>query len=211
MTGDALFYQRHLCSQLRAAGGDYLLLVKDNQPTFYHDLALLFDPPAEGPPPLPLLDRREAITREKGHGRTHDQRRLLATTDLSQYLDWPGLAQVFRLERTWRMRDQHKRAVHYGITSLPPADADAAQLLALKRGHWRIENNLHYRKDVVFGEDRCQARLGAGRMILATLRDTALSLLHTTGCRNVAARLRHYDQYPGAAVALFHRPSTQNA
>jgi len=70
---------------------------------------------------------------------------------------------------------------------------------------------LHYRKDVVFGEDRCQARLGAGPMILATLRDTALSLLHTIGCRNVAARLRHYGQYPGAAVALFHRPRIQNA
>ena len=111
----------------------------------------------------------------------------------------------------WRVRGQEQRAVHDGITGLPPADADAARLLALKRGHWGIENGLHYRKDVVFGEDRCQIRLGAGPMILATLRDTALSLLHMTGCRNVAARLRHYAQYPGAAVALFHRPRIQNA
>jgi predicted transposase YbfD/YdcC len=211
MTGDALFCQRQLCAQLRAAGGDYLLLVKENQPTLYHDLALLFDPPADGPQPLPLLDRREAVTLEKGHGRTHDQRHLLATTDLSQYLDWPGLAQVFRLERTWRARGQDKRAVHYGITSLPPAEADAARLLALKRGHWGIENGLHYCKDMAWGEDRCQIRLGAGPMILATLRDTALSLLHTTGCRNVAARLRHYGQYPSAAVALLRRPTSQNA
>jgi len=211
MTGDALFCQRHLCAQLRAAGGDYLLLVKENQPALHRDLALLFDPPADAPAPPPLLDRREAVTVEKGHGRTHDRRRLVASTDLTGYLDWPGLAQVFRLERTWRERGLPKRARHYGITSLPPVDADPARLLALKRGHWRIENGLHYRKDVVFGEDRCQARLGAGPMVLALLRDTALSLLHLTGCRNVAARLRDYGQHPDAAVALLRRPATQNA
>lgn len=211
LTGDALFCQRKLCRQVVRAGGDYLLLVRENQPTLHHDLALLFDPPADAPAPPPLLDRREAVTVEKGHGRTHDRRRLVASTDLTGYLDWPGLAQVFRLERTWRERGLPKRARHYGITSLPPVDADPARLLALKRGHWRIENGLHYRKDVVFGEDRCQARLGAGPMVLALLRDTALSLLHLTGCRNVAARLRDYGQHPDAAVALLRRPATQNA
>lgn len=211
MTGDALFCQRQLCAQLREAGGDYVLLVKENQPALYADLALLFDPLTDGHQPLPLLDRREAVTVEKGHGRTHDRRHLLATTDLPHYLNWPGLAQVFRLERSWRAHGQERGAVHYGITSLPPDVADAARLLALKRGHWRIENGLHYRKDVVFGEDRCQIRLGAGPMILATLRDTALSLLQTTGCRHVAARLRHYGQHPGAVVALLRRPATQNA
>ncbi len=211
MTGDALFCQRHLCTQLREAGGDYVLLVKGNQPTLHADLALLFDPPADGHRSLPLLDRREAVTVERGHGRTHDRRHLLATTDLTHYLNWPGLAQVFRLERSWRAHGQAYGAIHYGITSLPPDVADAARLLALKRGHWRIANGLHYRKDVVFGEDRCQIRLGAGPMILATLRDTALSLLQTTGCRHVAARLRHYGQHPGAVVALLHRPTTQNA
>ncbi len=211
LTGDALFCQRHLCAQLRAAGGDYVLLVKGNQPTLYHDLALLFDPPAAEPPPWPLLDRREAVTLEKGHGRTHDRRHLLASTALTGYLDWPGLAQVFRLERTWRVRGQAQRAVRYGITSLPPADADAARLLALKRGHWRIENGLHYRKDTVFGEDRSQLRLGAGPMVVAILRDAALSLLHLIGCRNVAARLRDYGQRPDAAVALLRRPTCQHA
>ena len=211
MTGDALFCQRQVCMQLRAAGGDYVLLVSENQPTPYHDLALLFDPPADAPPPVPLLARREAVTPEQGHGRTHDRRHLLATTDLSAYLDWPGLAQVFRLERTWRRRGHEQRAVHYGSTSLPPTHADAARLLAFKRGHWGIENGLHYCKALAFGEDRGQVRLGAGPMGMATFRDTALSLLHTTGCRNVAARLRHYRQSPGAVVALLRRPISQNA
>ncbi len=59
LTGDALFCQRHLCQRVLDAGGDYLLLVKENQPTLYQDLVALFDPPTGAPPPLPLLDRRE--------------------------------------------------------------------------------------------------------------------------------------------------------
>lgn len=83
MTGDARFCQRHLCAQVRAARGDYLLLAKEHQPTLYAALDLLFDPPADGPQPLPLLERHEVVTREKGHGRTHDRRHLLTTTDLT--------------------------------------------------------------------------------------------------------------------------------
>jgi predicted transposase YbfD/YdcC len=211
LTGDALFCQRHLCRQVRAAGGDYLVLVRENQPTLLHDVALLFDPPPDQPAPLPLLDRREAATLEKGHGRTHDQRHLVASTDLNGYLDWPGLAQVFRLERTWRAGGVAHRQVTYGVTSLPPDVADAARLLALKRGHWRIENRLHRTKDVTLGEDASPIRLGAGPMALAVLRDTALSLLRLAGCRAVAARLRHYAQFPAQAAALLAPPPPENA
>jgi len=126
-------------------------------------------------------------------------------------IDWPGLAQVCRLERTWRRRGHEPRAIHYGSTSLPPTHADAARRLALTRGHRGIEKGLHYCKALAFGEDRCQARLGAGPMVMATSRDTALSLLHTTGGRDIAARLRHYGPSPGAVVALLRRPISQNA
>ena len=110
LTGDALFCQRKLCAQVLAAGGDYLVLVKENQPTLLADLALLFDPPA-ALGPAALLDRREAATRDRGHGRQEEVRHLIASTDLTAYLDWPGLAQVFRLERTWRERGKAKRAL----------------------------------------------------------------------------------------------------
>jgi len=202
LTGDALFCQRKLCRQVVRAGGDYLLLVRENQPTLHHDLALLFDPPADLPAPLPLLDRREAGTVEKGHGRTHDRRHLVASTDLTGYLDWPGIAQVFRLERTWREGGTWHRHLHYGITSLPPAVADAARLLALKRGHWRIENGLHRVKDVTLGEDRSLVHTGQGPTVLALLRDTALGLLHRAGCRAIASRLRAHADHPTAALAL---------
>lgn len=205
LTGDALFCQRNLCRQVRAAGGDYLLVVRENQPALYGDLALLFDPPATMPA-APLTDRRETTTLEKGHGRTHDRRHLVASTDLNRHLDWPDLAQVFRLERTWRVRGQPKRQVHYGITSLPPTCADPARLLGLRRGHWQIENRLHYTKDVTLGEDASLTHAGAGPTVMALLRDTALSLLRRAGHRAIARCLRAHADQPTAAVALVVTP-----
>lgn len=210
LTGDALFCQRHLCQQVLDRGGDYLVLVKENQPTLHHDIALLFDPPpADGA--LPLLDRREARTRDRGHGRTDEVRRLAASTDLTGYLDWPGLAQVFRLERTWREQGTPHRALRYGITSLPPHRADAARLLALRRGHWGIENRLHRQKDVAFGEDASLIHRGQGPTVMALLRDAAVSLLHRAGVRQVAARLRFNAQRPEQAVALVVGPPPTHA
>ncbi len=211
LTGDALFCQRALCRQVIGAGGDYLLLVRENQPTLLHDLALLFDPPPALPAPLPLLDRREVCTLEKGHGRTHDRRHLVASTDLTGYLDWPGVAQVFRLERTWRERGTAHRHLHYGITSLPPDAADAARLLALKRGHWAIENRLHRTKDVALGEDRSTIHTGTGPTVMCLLRDTALGLLYRTGCRAITGRLRALAECPTAALALVLGPPTTHA
>jgi predicted transposase YbfD/YdcC len=205
LTGDALFCQRALCAQVQEAGGDYLLLVKENQGTLHGDIQLLFDPPATLPV-APLIDRRVARTVESGHGRSMEIRELLASTDLNAYLDWPGVQQVFRLERTWRERGQVKQALRYGITSLTPRAADAARLLTLRRGHWAIENRLHRRKDVNFGEDASLVHVGAGPTVMALLRDAAVSLLHRAGVRQVAARLRTHSQHPHQAVALVVAP-----
>jgi predicted transposase YbfD/YdcC len=210
LTGDALFCHRHLCQQVRAAGGDFLLLVKENQPTLYGDIELLFDPPAAGTP-LPLLDRRAVSTTDRGHGRREEVRTLVASTDLSTYLDWPGLAQVFRLERTWCERGTAKRVVHYGITSLSPQTGPPERLLALKRGHWRIENTLHYVKDVVLREDASLIHRGQGPTVMALLREAALNLLRRAGVRQISARLRYHSQHPAAAVALLLAPPPAHA
>jgi predicted transposase YbfD/YdcC len=201
LTGDALFCQRTLCQQVRAAGGDYLVLVKDNQGTLHDDIRLLFDPPPTLPA-APLTDRRVAHTLETGHGRRMERRELVASTDLNDYLDWPGSQQVFRVERTWREHDQTKRTIRYGITSLAPDQADAARLLALRRGHWSIENQLHRHKDVNLGEDASLIHAGQGPTVMALLRDAALSLLHRAGIRRIAAQLRTHSQQPERAVAL---------
>ena len=210
LTGDALFCQRNLCRQVREAGGGYVLLVKENQPTLYQDIALLFDPPSDAVA-LPLVDRREAQTLDRGHGRTDERRRLVASTDLTAYLDWPGLAQVFRLERTWRAGGTAHRALRYGITSLGPEQADPARLLALRRGHWAIENRLHRQKDLAFGEDASPVHLGQGPTVMALLRDAAVNLLHRTGVRRVATRLRVHSQRPEQAVALVVGPLPTHA
>ena len=201
LTGDALSCQRKLCAQVLAAGGDYLVPVKENQPTLLADLALLFDPPA-ALGPAALVDRREAATRDRGHGRQEEVRRLVASTDLAAYLDWPGLAQVFRLERSWREHGKAKHALLYGITSLSPADGPPERLLALKRGHWAIENGLHRVKDVALGEDQSTLHCGQGPTVMAFLRDAAVSLLRRAGIRQIAARLREHAQDPAPAVAL---------
>lgn len=203
MTGDALFCHQALCQQVLDAGGDYLVAVKRNQKTLFHDIALLFD---SAMATRPLTDRREAETLDYGHGRTLERRTLLASTDLSAYLDWPGHAQVLRIARTWRERDMVKRAVGYAITSLPPERADPAQLLALKRGHWAIENRLHRCKDVNLGEDASLIHAGQGPYVVALLRDAAVSVLHRAGVRQIAARLRRHSQHPEQAVALVVGP-----
>lgn len=202
LTGDALFCQRDLCEQVLAAGGDYLLLVKDNQPSLLRDITWLFEPASAREAPLPLLDQRAARTVERGHGRTDDTRVLTATTDLVGYSDWPGLAQVFRLERTWHADGIDQHAIHYGVTSLPPAVAGPERLLALKRGHWQIENEVHYVKDVTLGEDRSLIHAGQEPVVMAMLRDTVVSLIRHSGWRTIASRLRYLADRPAEAVAL---------
>jgi predicted transposase YbfD/YdcC len=205
LTGDALFCQTAICEHVVAAGGDYVLLVKENQGTLYDDIRLLFDPPPTVPA-APLTDCRVAHTLARGHGRRQERRDLVASTDLADYLDWPSVAQVFRLERTWREHGQAKRTLHYGITSLSPEDADPARLLALRRGHWSIENQLHRHKDVNFGEDASLIHAGQGPTVMALLRDAALSLLHQAGIRRIASCLRLHSQQPARAVALVVGP-----
>lgn len=202
MTADALLCQRNLSQQVLEAKGDYLLIVKENQKTLYEDIRLLFDPPFDT---LPLEDRREAQTVDNAHGRRNDTRRLTASTDAVGYINWPGLAQVFRLERSWEQHDETKREVQYGITSLPPEIADPARLLELKRGHWQIENGLHYVKDVTLGEDRSLIHRGNGASVMALIRDLAISLLRQNGYQAIAPRLRFNSRHPTEAVALILR------
>ena len=160
---------------------------------------------------LPLMDRRVARKVETGHGRSLEIREVIASTDLDGYLDWPGVQQVFRLERTWREHGMPKRALHYGITSLSPEEADPARLLALRRGHWAIENRLHRHNDVNFGEDASLIHVGQGPTVMALLRDAALSLLHRVGIRRLAACLRTHSQHPERAVALVVGPLPTDA
>jgi hypothetical protein len=117
---------------------------------------------------------------------------------------WPHVRQVCRVRRqrvdvrTGELEDE----VSYAITSLPPARADAARLLRLLRGHWGIENRLHWVRDATFGEDRCPIRAGAAPEAVAACRNLVIALVRRAGHANVAAALRTYGGRPLTAIAL---------
>ena len=187
VSGDAMFAQRRLSTQIVEAGGDYFWWVKDNQPSLLADLELLFSEEyACAGWSAPPVDFTTAATIEKGHGRL-EQRVLTASSMLADYHAWPYLAQVVKVERTRTTKLKATHEVAYGITSLPAADADAAHLLALGRGHWRIENGLHYRRDVTLQEDASQVRRGDAPQVLAALNNLVCGLCGRAGIDNLAA------------------------
>lgn len=194
VTGDALYCQDTLCRQILAAKGDYLLIVKANQPELYWAVATVFAEPPPG-------ERFPTAVQWDQHGDRVERRQVWVSDALHGYLDWPGVRRVLRLERRCLRRGSWTRQVRYAITSLGPA-ADAAALLASARGHWAIENRLHWVRDVTFGEDACRVRTGAAPQVLAGLRNAAIALLRGAGWTNIAAALRHCAWQPGAALAL---------
>jgi predicted transposase YbfD/YdcC len=190
VSGDAMFAQRRLSTHIVEAGGDYFWWVKDNQPTLLADLELLFsDEYVRAGWSVPPVDFTSAATIEKGHGRL-EQRVLTASSLLADYHDWPYLAQVVKVERTRTTKLKETHEVAYGITSLPAADADATRLLALGRGHWRIENGLHYRRDVTLQEDASQVRRGQAPQVFAGLNNLVCGLCGRAGISNLAAMQR---------------------
>ncbi len=198
ISADALHTQHAFCFTVTRWDGDYLLIAKDNQATLAHDLRLFFTEP-----PHDCRDWRTARTVNKGHGRL-EIRELVASTELNAFLggQWAGVAQVFRVTRTVYEDGETRREVVYGITSLSPTRASAARLLALLRAHWRIENRLHWRRDVTLREDHCQVRKGEAPRVLAVLNSFLLAVLDFLGVSNVPQQMRFFDAHPLQAVRL---------
>jgi predicted transposase YbfD/YdcC len=124
------------------------------------------------------------------------QRHLQASSRLAGHLDWPGLQQVCRLERTTRCKGRTTVEIQYAISSLTPKQGSAALLLDHWRGHWGIENRLHWVRDVSFGEDKCQVKKGHGPHNLAALRNAVISLLRLSGHQEIAVSLRDFCYRP---------------
>lgn len=131
----------------------------------------------------------------KGHGRI-TRRHLQASSRLAGHLDWPGLRQVCRIERLTKAQGRETREIAYAITSLSAERATAAQLLSYNRGHWGIENRLHWVRDVSFGEDDCRAKVQQCPQNLAALRNVALTLLRRTGVNEILSTLRDFATRP---------------
>ena len=131
-------------------------------------------------------------------------RSIWTSTELCGYLDFPYAAQVFTIRRevTEMVSQKSRCETVQGLSSLPVERATPACLLALSRGHWTIENRLHWVRDVTFDEDRSRVRTGAGAQVMASIRNLAISLLRLAGARYIAPALRHCARSDPQALRL---------
>ena len=106
------------------------------------------------------------------------------------------MKQVCRIERTVREKGSVTTEIAYAITSLCAERANAADLLDLNRGHWGIENRLHWVRDVIFGEDACRANVQHCPQNLAALRNVGLTLLRAGGVNEILSTLRDFATRP---------------
>jgi predicted transposase YbfD/YdcC len=197
ITGDAMFTQRHIAQKIVSQGGDYLFSVKANQPSLLEDIKQAF---------TQQWWMADTISKAKtldSYADRIEERSLKVSTALEGYSDWPGLAQVLKMERTVsnKRTEVSRKEEAYAITSVDKKRASAEQLQKLWREHWHIENKLHYVRDVTYKEDKSQVRAGSIPQVMAALRNAAISLMRVSGATNIAAACRRFAAQPGLALA----------
>ena len=207
--GDAIHTQRGVSVQIVAAGGNYIWFAKGNQPQIEADIRLWFEPdvpliPGMGSPPK---DFETATTINKGHGRI-EKRTITVSSQLADFLDWPYLDQVFQLQRTFTdiKTGQTNSHVVYGFTSLPRDQVSPTRLLQMIRSYWRIENNLHYPRDVTLLEDRTRFTHQNAAQTMACINNLILALLaRQQDFPFIPSARRFFDAHPLEALALITR------
>jgi predicted transposase YbfD/YdcC len=184
ITADALHAQREHARYLARRGAHYVITIKRNQPGLHAQLAALpwRDVPA-------AYDKREC-----GHGR--HERRTLKVTAVARGLAFPHAAQALQIVRRRKIKGKWSRETCYAVTSLTLTQASPGQLAAIIRGHWGIEDRLHWVRDMDFDEDRSQVRTAAGPQIMASLRNLAITILRLAGHASIAAALRYHARRP---------------
>ncbi len=183
ITADALLTQRNFAAYLvEERQAHYHFTVKANQPNLLRDIALYFEQRQE--PDFVVGPSLE-------HGRV-ETRKIWTTSALNDYLDFPHVGQAFVIERERidKKTGKHSDELAYGITSRPPQQADAQQVLKTNRDHWGIENSCHYVIDWNFDEDRSRIRTGHGPENVSRLRRFAVGIIQSKGVSNVAQKMR---------------------
>jgi predicted transposase YbfD/YdcC len=185
VTVDALNTQKNIAKEIREADADYVLALKGNHPVLSQEIKSYLDD---------AIVRQDLAlaqweTVEKGHGRI-ETRRYWASEQIGWLADraqWEGLRSVAVVEATRDLGGQRTTERRYYLSSLP---ATSEKIPAAIRGHWGIENQLHWCLDVIFHEDHCRARSGQADRNLATVRALALNLLRqdTTSKRSLKGK-----------------------
>ncbi len=193
VTADAMHAQTAHAEYLHSRGAHLLVTVKGNQPTLHAQLKAL---------PWKNVPVGHTAT-GRAHGRI--EKRVVKAVTVPAGLGFPHAAQaiqVVRRTRPIKRRDRWRTETAYAICTLPAEQAQPAELARWIRGHWSIENRLHWVRDVTFGEDLHQARTGSGPHVMAILRNLTISLLRFTGHTNIARALRHHARHHDQAIAL---------
>ncbi|HEY1929576.1 MAG TPA: ISAs1 family transposase [Caulobacteraceae bacterium] len=177
VTIDAVACNPKIAGEIIDQGADYLLAVKANQPTLHGEVERFFaDAPEQA------LDRH--LDLDKGHGRIED-RRVFVSADTSWMTGerrfpgehrFPRLAAIAKVETRTELNDRCRCETRFFISSRPLTARDCAEAI---RGHWRIENSLHWVLDVVFKDDLSRLRTGHGAKNMAVVRHFALNLVRT--------------------------------
>jgi predicted transposase YbfD/YdcC len=199
VTADALNCQREIARQILDQGGDYVLALKGNQGTLHDDVKRFFDDPASAvSTAAPEVDG--------DHGRI-ETRTATVCTDidwLHEAHHWPGLRAIGKLVRSREIAGKTTTETAYYLLSTPLA---AARFSQVARSHWQIENQLHWRLDVVMNEDQDRSRLDNGPHNLAILRHMALNVMQRDAAkgslRGKFKRAGWDDGYLARLLALF--------
>lgn len=207
--GDALHTQRALSIQIVVSGGEYLWFAKGNQSQMEEDIRLWFEPDVQLIPGMgcPAKDFETAQHTNKGHGRL-ETRTLTVSSQLKDFLDWPFLEQVFKLERRCisLKTGEIQQQIEYGFTSLMRDEIEPRHLLAMIRSYWGIENGLHYRRDVTLREDYTRMTKGRAGQVMACLNNLILGiLLSKKKYRSIPTARRYFNAHPTEALDLVLR------
>lgn len=179
VTMDAVHTQHDTATLVTSAGADYVLSVKANQKTLYARLKA-----------LPWAKMPGHTRTERGHGRRAT--RTIKVADVPAWIEFTGATQIAQVRRTVTRKGKRTVEVVYLVTSADAATAPPEVLATWVQGHWEVENRLHWVRDVTFDEDRSQVRTGNAPRVMASLRNTAITLLRIHGHENIAAALRHH-------------------
>lgn len=195
ITADALHTQRDHVEALHVRGAHWLLTVKGNQPTLRRQLA--------------GLPWRQVEVSHRAVGNAHGRReiRTLKVVTIAAGIAFPHAAQAIQVTRKTRpLRAANPRLWRtetvYAITDLRPHQARPDELARWLRGHWHIENKLHWVRDVTFNEDQSRVRTGAAPQVMATFRNLVISLHRLAGATNIAAALRHHARNAARPLRL---------